>query len=186
MSYDEHDTAVRGLLRRVSVVDVDDTGTQQRLKLSGLKGEELDQVVRSQHYGLSSVPPKGGEGVLLLGGGRSDRAQVLGLEHPEHRPKDGKPGEVVLYDDQKQKVYLSRDGILIDGGANNLPLQINIGGTQLKISENEVRIKCAKIVLEGDVYLGGDDADKPAAMEGSIDSGGDVETSNLATKVFVK
>jgi phage baseplate assembly protein V len=190
MSYDEHDSAIRTSLRRVSVVSVDDKGSdkskQQRIKLSGLKGEELDKVVHAQSYGMSSVPPKGSEGVLLTQGGRADRSQVLALEHPDSRPRNRKVGEVTIYDDQAQEIHISRDGIRIKGGKNDLPMQIDIGSARVTITKDQITLKCAKIVLDGDVYLGGADADKPAAMQGSVDSGGDVETSNLSTKVFVK
>jgi phage baseplate assembly protein V len=165
--FDEHDDAIRTLLRRVSVVDVDDSGTQQRLTLEGLASEEFSRVVRSQHFGLSSVPPKGAEGLILAQGGRSDRAHVLGLEHKDHRPRNQEVGDVVLYDAHDNAISLVKKNLRIVGS-------------------DTVTIKGAKIVLEGNVYLGGADADKPAAMQGTLDTAGNADVSNLASKVFMK
>lgn len=56
----------------------------------------------------------------------------------------------------------------------------------VKVENGKVTITADTIVLEGDVKLGGADADKPASMKGTIDTGGNADISNLATKVFVK
>ena len=174
--FDEHDSAVRALLRRVSVVDVDDTGSQQRLTLNGLAGEQFKNVVRSQHYGFSSVPPAGGEGVILAQGGRADRAHVLGLEHGDFRPVKRNPGESVLYDNQGQEIYVSKNGVVIKGGKNNLPLTITVGNTTMTIAKDQVTITSAKIILDGEVHLGGSDANTPVMLQGG----------GSATKAFAK
>lgn len=186
MPYDELDDSSRTSLRRVSVMEVDDKGTQQKLKLSGLKGEELHGVVRSQHYGFSSVPPKGGEGVLLEGGGRADRAHVLALEHKKFRPVNRKPGESVLYDNLGQEVYVSQSGIKVTSGKKKLPLTVTVGDSVVTITEDSITLKSKKIILEGTVYLGSKDAKNEVAMKGTVDTAGASDIKNLATKAFVK
>lgn len=42
------------------------------------------------------------------------------------------------------------------------------------------------LIVKGKTYLGGEDADKPASMKGTIDTGGDADVSNLSTTVFMK
>lgn len=86
------------MLRRVKLLELDDSGTLQKMRLSGLKGEELADVPRVQPFGLSTNPPVGSEGVLLALGGRSDRGMVLGVESPSHRPTAREPGSTVIYD----------------------------------------------------------------------------------------
>lgn len=161
------DYTIPGLMRRVSLVELDDSGSQQRLRATGLAGEEFVNVVRAQHFGLTSVPPKGAEGLLLAQGGRSDRAHILGLEHGDHRRRDVEVGGTVLYDANGQAISLVRNALRIVGS-----------GT--------ITIKANKVVIDAEVHLGGADADKPASMLGTIDSAGHSEQSNLATKVFVK
>lgn len=154
-------------LRRVSLVEADDRDTLQRLRATGLAGEEFRGVARLQHFGLSSTPPAGAEGVLLAQGGRSDRAHILGLEHPDYRPRGVEAGGTVIYDANGQAVSLVKNNLRIVGS-----------GT--------VTISAPTIVLDGNVHLGGADADLPASMKGTVDSAGHVEQSNLATRVFVK
>ncbi len=55
-----------------------------------------------------------------------------------------------------------------------------------KLENGKATITADEIVLAGVVKLGGDDADQPAAMKGTVDTGGNADVSNLATKVFVK
>lgn len=163
----EDRTAIAGSLRRVSVVEIDDSGTQQRVRATGLAGEEFRNVVRAQPFGFSSVPPSGAEGLLLAQGGRADRAHMLGLEHPDHRPRSVEVGGSVIYDASGQVISIFKNNIRIVGG-----------GT--------VMISAPDIILAGKVRLGGADADKPASMLGTVDSAGHTEQSNLATMVFVK
>jgi phage baseplate assembly protein V len=102
-------------LRRVTLVKTDDSGTQQKMKLRGLKSEELDEIVRILPHGFSSNPPVDAEGIILSLGGRSDRALVLGIEHKDHRPKNLPLGTSILYDDKGNVIFVKgSDGIFID------------------------------------------------------------------------
>lgn len=85
-------------LRRVALAATDDSGTQQKMKLSGLKSEQLDEIVRIHNFGDSDNPPAGSEGMLLSLGGRSDRAMVIGVEHKDSRPKNLPVGAKAIYD----------------------------------------------------------------------------------------
>jgi len=158
---DDFRSALAGMLRRVSVVEVDDTGSQQRIRATGLSGEEFRNVVRLQPHGFSSVPPVGAEGVILTMGGRSDRAHFLGLEHKDRRPTGRKAEEGVLYGPDDQEIYISKDGITISGGKNKKPLTITVGSSKVTVSDGKVTITGAQIVLDGTVFLGGADASLP-------------------------
>ncbi len=54
------------------------------------------------------------------------------------------------------------------------------------MSGSTITITADTIVLAGTVKLGGSDASNPAAMQGTVDTGGYADVSNLATKVLVK
>ena len=54
-----------------------------------------------------------------------------------------------------------------------------------KLEDGKATITADEIVLAGTVKLGSADASTPAAMKGTIDTGGNADISNLATKVFV-
>ena len=155
------------MLRRASVAEIDATGSQHLAKLRGLKGEELDKVPRIKEFGFSSRPPAGAEAMILALGGRSDRAMVLGIDHKDHGPRDLGVGHTAIYDGHGNMVSLVQKEIRIVGAAS-------------------VTIKSPVIILDGLVRLGGADADKPAAMLGTIDTDGDSAIGNLATRVLVK
>ncbi len=87
----------RNLMRRVEVIAVDDTGPIQMVTVKGLADEEYKLPLRGQGFGMTSVPPVGSLGYLYAANGRPDQAFLMGLEHPEHRPRDRKEGETVLY-----------------------------------------------------------------------------------------
>ena len=87
----------RNVLRRVEVVEVDDTGPQQLVIVKGLAGEIMRLPYRAQYFGASGNPPPGSDGLALLIGGRPDQAVLIGIEHQDHRPRNIGVGEKVLY-----------------------------------------------------------------------------------------
>lgn len=167
MQRDETSDAIRALLRRVSVVDVDDSGLQQLLTLQGLKSERIRNVVRSQPFGFSSVPPAGAEGLLAPQGGRSDRAHAFNLEHPDYRPRNTPLGGTVIYD---------------------------AFGDAISIVEKNIRIVCGdtltiaapNVVFQSESVKFGTNATKPAAMQGTVDTAGNTDVDKLSTIVLME
>jgi phage baseplate assembly protein V len=94
----DQEPTVRSQLLRAILESVDDSGPQQLMKLSGLAGQTIGEAVRSQHFGLTSVPPAGAEALMLALGGGFDRAHALGVEHPQKRPTNLPSGASALYD----------------------------------------------------------------------------------------
>ena len=101
------------MARRVRLLDLDDSGPQQKMRVAGLSGEELKDIVRIQPYGFTSNPPPGAEGLLLSLGGRSDRAMLLGMEHPDFRIKGQPAGYQAIYDQFGSEVSLVQSNIRI-------------------------------------------------------------------------
>lgn len=138
----EHEDAIRSVMRRARVVKVDDSGTQQKLDLRGLASDQPQKIVRIGQHGFASNPPKDSEGVLLALGGRSGRLMFLGGEHKDHRQKDLKTGQAVLYDDKGNVIFAKgSDGISIKS----------------KDSVVEIEAQGHKVTIDGqNIYLGGD------------------------------
>ena len=166
MPSDGYDTRAT-MLRRASVSELDATGSQHLAKLKGLKGEELDKVPRIKEFGFSSRPPAGAEAMILALGGRSDRAMVLGIDHKDHGPRDLGVGQTAIYDAHGNVISLVEREIRMVGATS-------------------ITLKAPVIIIDGLVRLGGADADKPAAMLGTLDTDGDSAIGNLATRVLVK
>lgn len=108
-------------LTRATLVETDDTGTQQRLRLRGLAGEEFTGVYRFQPHGFSSVPPIGAEGVLLRMG-ETERMLAFGFEAKTLRPKNNAAETSHVYG---KKVVIEGDDIEIKG-------KVRITGTVLE------------------------------------------------------
>jgi phage baseplate assembly protein V len=97
----------RGVLRATT-----DSEGVQTMQMTGLEGEVIDDVERFQSYGVSSVPPPGGDALIGFVSGNRDHGVVLAVNDRTSRPKGIGPGEVVLYNDQNVLLLLDKDGDL--------------------------------------------------------------------------
>jgi phage baseplate assembly protein V len=122
-----------------------------------------DGVERFQNYGHTSNPHPGAEGVMVSVGGNQDHGIVIAVDDRRYRLTGLAEGETALYDDLGQKVYLTRNGIVIDGA--NLP--INIQNTP------HVTATTAKFTITGDLEVQG-----KASVTGAITSNGDITAFN--------
>ncbi|WP_128292012.1 phage baseplate assembly protein domain-containing protein [Afifella aestuarii] len=132
----------------------------------GRAGEAPRDILWMQQHGLASRPPQGAVGAFLALGGAHAQPLAVGGEHPGLRPRM-EAGETVIYNAHGQAVSIVKNNIRIVGG-------------------DSVHIKATTIILDGECRLGGEDASRPASAEGTVDSDGDVDTGNLATRVYVK
>lgn len=108
-------------LRRGTVLETDDSGTQQILKkLRGLSSEQFTDVYRAQPHGFSSHAWNKSEGLFLPLGGRADRLIAIGYEHKDKRFTDLKEGETVVYYDKTRFVKVGADNIEVNGGGKEV------------------------------------------------------------------
>lgn len=113
---------LRLMVGRAVVTAIADAGRVQSAQVKLLDGEVRDGVEILHQYGLSSIPPGQPEGLYFSVGGDRDHGVMICVADRQFRLKSIAPGEVALYDDLDQKIHLTRDGIVIDGG--NLPITI--------------------------------------------------------------
>lgn len=88
----EHEDGIRSTTRRARVVKVDDSRSQQRVDIKGLKNEKPKKIWRPQEFGSTSVPPKDCDGVMVQMGSRSDRTLYYDGGHEKYRPKNTPEG----------------------------------------------------------------------------------------------
>ncbi|UDL95512.1 phage baseplate assembly protein [Lichenihabitans sp. PAMC28606] len=106
-------------LFRIEHIKSDDTGEIQTVDAYGHANETLEGIIRTQPHGFTSNPPVGSHGIGLALRGIRTLAVALGLEHPDKRIKNLKPGQTAVYDDQgNSSQYLGTDGIKHDSGQN--------------------------------------------------------------------
>ena len=96
----------------------------------------------------------------------------------QFKPVQVQAGELMYQHKSGSQIYFKQDGTVTikDKGGNSIVMN----GT------DTIKLTASKIVLAGTVYLGGPDASKPVAMQGTTDSLGEALTGNFATKALVK
>lgn len=113
---------VRLMVSRAILSAINDAGGIQAVQVKLLEGEVRDGVERFQNYGLTSVPFPGAEGVMVCVSGSRDHGILVAVDDRRYRLKSLLPGEVALYDDQGQKVHLTRNGIVVDGAGKQVTI----------------------------------------------------------------
>lgn len=167
---------------RAKVVKVHDGGEQQTIEAEGRHKERFGgssgqgAIPHAQRYGHSENPPEGSIGHTVIPDGNPDKAMITSMEHPEHRPKDLQPGEGKFYDMWGHYLHKKEH-----------EWHFKIGPVEVWLKDSgEVYIKADTIILDGLCKVGGPDAFRQASWEGTVDSSGDVDASNFATKVLLK
>lgn len=113
---------VQLMVGRAILTAINDATRVQTVQAQLLDEETHDEVERIQHYGYTSVPLPGAEGVLVFVGGNRDHGLVIATDDRRYRKASLQPGEVALYTDLGQSVHLTRDGLVIDGAG--LPMTV--------------------------------------------------------------
>lgn len=106
---------LRLMVLRVVVGLVNDAAKMQAMQVQAYGEVVRDQAEHFQNYGLTSVPHPGAEGIGLSVGGSTNHLVVINVDDRRYRMKGMAAGEVALYDDLGQCVYLTRDGIVVKG-----------------------------------------------------------------------
>ena len=135
---------VKLMVGRAILSAINDGGGAQTVQVQLLDGEGIDDVERIQEYGFSSCPPAGSEGVFLSVGGNRDHGLIIATENRQFRVNGKKSGEMVIYDDLGQKVYLTRGGIVIEGAG----LPVTIKDTPLVTITAGTKVRCETPILE--------------------------------------
>ena len=144
-------------LFRFEVAETDDRGAQQTGRGSGYANEELAGAPILRQHGLASHAPKGSHGVGLAGSGERAQVVLLGLEHPDKRPRNLKEGQTVLYDAAGNATrMLGDDGVWHDAG--DRPQKMSGRTITLTGSDRvEIAVGGMKVVVTaGRVDLGGE------------------------------
>ena len=99
--------AFRGTLNLVKSAD-----NIQKVQVSGLADETLQDVELMQQFGLTSVPPAGTQVVVLPMGGETTHSIVIATENGSFRVKNLQSGEVAVYDESGSSVILKKGRLI--------------------------------------------------------------------------
>lgn len=100
-------------IARVVLTGVDDTTRLQAVQVKVRADEVHDRVEHFQHYGFTSVPLAGAEGIGLAVGGSTDHLVVVNVDDRRYRKKGLQPGEVCVYDMHGNFVLFKQGELLV-------------------------------------------------------------------------
>lgn len=99
--------AFRGVLHLVKSAD-----NIQKVQVSGLADETLQDVEFMQHFGFTSVPPANTQAVILPIGGQTSHGIVIATENGTFRVKNLQGGEVAVYDESGSSIVLKKGRLI--------------------------------------------------------------------------
>lgn len=85
------------MVRRALIDIVTDKNPVQAMQLNMFEGEVRHGVERMQEYGYSSVPPKGGQALVVFEDGECAHGVVVATDDRRYRPVNLKDGDLMLY-----------------------------------------------------------------------------------------
>jgi phage baseplate assembly protein V len=109
-------------LGRGRIKYIDDSGPVQKAQVQFGDSEIIDDLPVPHDFGFTSNPPVESDAAAAFMGGNRKNGVVVAVGNQEYRKRNLKPGETAVYDIRGQTVYLSEEGIIIDGAG--LPLTI--------------------------------------------------------------
>lgn len=141
-------TRILMMLARGIVRLVDDNRGTQRLQLSLLADEVKSNVEKLEPYGFTSFPLIGAETLTAFIGGNRDHAVALMAHDRRYRPRNGQPGDVVLYhhsDDPEASAENARHRITLTLDK----LVIRVAAIDIKCGPSRIQADAAGIRLSG-------------------------------------
>jgi len=84
--------------------------------------QTIDNLPRCAEYGFVSNPPEDSDAVVAFAGGDRSNGVVIATGNAKYRMKQLATGEMAIHDNIGQSVYLTANGIVINGGGNPLTI----------------------------------------------------------------
>lgn len=145
----------------------DESGNVQQMQLQFNDLETRDQIPSAQFYGYASSPLVGAKAIVFSPAGDTGGGVVLNTHDPRYRPTGMAAGEVMLYDNQGQKVYVAGDGSIRISAGHKVVVTcdtemdvtaptVNVNASsQVNINSTAVTINAPNITLIGTVEVTG-------------------------------
>lgn len=174
------------MIGRAVLTAVDDSKGIQLLTMSLLNAEVRDKIERMQNYGFTSHPKPNAEGIVVFPGGDRSHGICIVCDDRTFRLKPMAEGEVALYSDEGDYVWLKRDRKMF---INTMELTVD-AGTKVVVNTPDATVNCQTaevnatsqmdintptLNISDDVNIGGN-----LDVTGNIDSGA---TITAATNV---
>ena len=166
-----------GVARAVLNV-VDDEGNMQRVQISLLEDEVIDDVERFQNYGFTSVPNEGSEATVVFVGADRSHPIVVVADDRRVRKKGLKPGEVAIYHKNGDFIHL-KNGNCIDISTKTLTISCE---TATFTANSEITLDSPLVTLTGRQQTTGEKSGGGAStFAGGLEyTGGDITSNGIS------
>lgn len=134
---------------RGRITFVDDSGAVQKLQVKFGQLEVIDNMPAPHDYGYTSNPPLKSDVLASFMGGNRKNGMVVSIGNQTYRMKNLKSGEVAIYDNLGQSVYLTQAGIVINGAG--LPLTVNNTPKVTINASAEIDLNTPLLKVTGDI-----------------------------------
>lgn len=153
---------MRGMVTRGRVIMSALNPKRTLVQLSGLSAEVMTKIELILPYGMSALPGKGGDVILLQVGGSRAHIVAIGADDPTLRITDLQAAEFGFRDARGQQVVFRTDRLEI-----TTPLKVvgTVGGDMMLTVTGKAVLSCndvelggtggKKVVLDGDPVIGG-------------------------------
>ena len=182
MSRDSIMERVRQLMRdgvaRAVLNVVDDEGNMQRVQISLLEDEVIDDVERFQDYGFTSVPEEGAEATVVFVGADRSHPIVVVADDRRVRKKGLKPGEVAVYHKNGDFIHL-KNGNCIDISTKTLTISCD---TATLAAASEITLDTPLVTLTGRQQTTGEKSGGSASTfaGGLENTGGEIISNGIS------
>lgn len=162
--------SIGNMLARGVVSAVSSALKMQGLQVKLLAGEVKDGLEHFEPYGYTSHPKAGAEAVTVFMDGDRSHGMVIVVADRRYRLQGMAAGEVALYDDQGQKIHLTRSGIVVDGAGKPITIQNtpSVTMTTPLVNMSGNLAVAGNIVAQGDISDHGNKS--MAGMRGTYNS----------------
>lgn len=171
------------------VVTLSNSAKKMReLQAEFLAGEVRSELEHVEPYGFTSEPKTDGnaEAFAMFFDGNRSNGIIFCVADRRYRLTNMKQGEVAIYDDQGQKVYFTRDNLLIETPKD---LVATVGGSTSLSSAGDVDITAPKTKIHGQLIVEGlikgsgglaISGGSGASVDGNLTTTGDVTANGVS------
>jgi phage gp45-like len=130
----------------------------QRVQITVLADEVLDQVERLGEYGFSSNPLQGASALVLFAGGNRGHAVIVATDDARYRAHGLNAGEVCVYNNTGSTILLKSDGSIVITPSNGT---LTVNGSIAATGDIKVGSISLKSHVHGGVQSGGSNTAVP-------------------------
>lgn len=155
----------------------------QRVQVSGLADETLQEIEQLQQFGFTSHAPANTDVIVIPLGGDTSHGIVIASEHGSFRVKNLQSGEVAVYDESGSSIVLKKGKLIeMDCDTLHIKAKTKIHMESPLVEASQVLTAQGQINGNGGLAISGGSG---ATVSGSLKATGDVVAGNVSVQKHV-